>query len=308
LIKHFSDRLISAIQSKRTPLVVGLDPRLEQLPQCFRQRAGRGDLKAAAQSTAEFCCAVVDCVAPLVPAVKPQMAFFELLGPDGLVALARVIDHAKGSGLLVILDGKRGDIGSTAEAYAQAYLGEDQFRAWNCDALTVNPFLGDDSLEPFINAASANGTGAFVLVKTSNPGSATFQEQRVGDRPLYELVASKIQLLAHQTVGKNDYGCVGAVVGATSPRQLAELRAFMPNTMFLIPGFGAQGATARDVAAGFDSVGLGAVVNSSRAIIYAWERAQFERLGASHWQRAVEEATREAISQLAGETSAGRLR
>jgi orotidine-5'-phosphate decarboxylase len=203
---------------------------------------------------------------------------------------------------LVILDGKRNDIGTTAAAYAEAYLGADS--AWGADALTVSPYLGNDSLTPFVERAKATGSGIFVLVKTSNPGGGAFQDYTGADGPLYRRVAALVERLAAETAGECGYGAVGAVVGATYPAQLAELREAMPHTWFLIPGFGAQGGSAQDVAAGFDRQGLGAVVNNSRGIIFAHEREPFRsRYGAARWQEAVAAATREMIDQLAAHVS-----
>ncbi len=305
-IQHFGDRISACTQAKMTPLVVGLDPRFNQLPTDLVGASGSLSLQEKAIVFKKFCCQIIDVVGTLVPAVKPQAAFFEQLGPHGMVALGEVIDHAKTAGLLVIMDAKRGDIGSTAQAYAAAYLGPKPHSPWGCDALTVNPYLGDDSLEPFVNASERNGGGIFVLAKTSNPGSKTLQERLIDGKPVYSIVADHIQSLAEQTQGDSGYGVVGAVVGATYPEQLAELRQQMPHTPLLIPGLGAQGGTAKDVAGGFDENGLGAVVNSSRAIIFAYNRPEFE--AARSWQAAVEQATLQTIEQLAAETNAGRLR
>jgi orotidine-5'-phosphate decarboxylase len=259
-----------------------------------------------AEAFSRFCRGVVDVVAPLVSVVKPQAAFFEELGPAGMKSLAETISYAREKGLLVILDGKRNDIGSTAAAYARAYLGENS--AWQADALTVSPYLGDDSLSPFVDAAVATGAGIFVLVKTSNPGGGRFQDLQAERHTVYRHVASCVQQLAQQTLGQRNYGCVGAVAGATYPKQLVELREAMPNAWFLVPGFGAQGATASDVAGAFDANGLGAIVNSSRGIIFAHARDEFRQTyGAARWQEAVEAATRQMIEQLASETPAGRL-
>jgi len=287
--------------------VVGLDPRCDQLPSGLVP-ADPSDHAQRAQAYEKFCREVIDVVAPLVPAVKPQAAFFEECGPAGMVALGRVMDHARQQGLLVILDGKRNDIGSTAEAYARGYLGRDEQSAWQADALTVNPYLGADGLEPFIQVAADRGAGLFVLVKTSNPGSGMLQDQQVGGKPLYRQVAEYVQQHSEATCGERGYGIVGAVAGATYPRQLAELRAEMPHTWFLVPGFGSQGGTAQDVAPAFDQRGLGAIVNNSRGIIFAHRRAEYrQRFGEGRWQEAVEAATREMIAQLRAETPAGRL-
>jgi orotidine-5'-phosphate decarboxylase len=255
----------------------------------------------------QFCCGVIDVVGGLVPAVKPQTAFFEQIGPAGMAALAEVIRYAQQKGLLVILDGKRNDIGSTAAAYAQGFLGRDQ-SAWGADALTVSPYLGEESLKPFVDVATERDAGVFVLVKTSNPGGGMFQDLAAAGRPLYRHVAEYVEGLASDTAGTCGYGVVGAVVGATYPEQLAELRAEMPHSWFLVPGFGSQGGTAADVAGAFDRQGSGAVINNSRGIIFAHARSPYaEQFGPSRWQEAVEAATREMIEQLRADTPAGRL-
>jgi orotidine-5'-phosphate decarboxylase len=291
----FSERLARAVKQCGNPVVVGLDPRYEQLPPVFQSPGAAPAEKAA--SFRRFCCEVIDVVAPKVPAVKPQMAFFEELGPSGMQALADVIDHARAAGLLVILDGKRNDIGSTASAYARAYLGAAS--AWRADAMTVSPYLGDDSLQPFVDAAIAQAAGLFVLVKTSNPGGRTFQDLGCDGEPLYRHVARLVERLAAASRGPCGYGAIGAVVGATYPQQLSELRQAMPHAWLLVPGYGAQGGAAADVAAAFDREGLGAVINSSRAIVFAHQRPEFAALGRLDWQQAVERATEQMIAELA---------
>ena len=292
----FFDRITQAITACKTPLIVGIDPRLGNLPASIRNRVAQDDLEETARAFEKFGCEIIDVVASFVPAVKPQAAFFEMLGPAGMVALANVIDHATDKGLLVILDGKRNDIGSTATAYARGYLGRKPKSGWGCDALTINPYMGDDSLQPFIDRALETGSGLFALVKTSNPGSNTFQELVSQDRKLYQHVANWVQASAKMNTGKCGYGVLGAVIGATHPAHLAELRLSMPNTFFLIPGFGAQGGRAADIATAFDSSGGGAVVNSSRGIIFAYEQSEFD--AASSWQKAVELATLNSIALL----------
>ncbi len=290
------------------PVLVGLDPRREMLPEVFVPSDGGVDLQLVATAYASFCQGVIDVVAPLVPAIKPQAAFFEQIGPAGMVALAEIIQYAQQKDLLVILDGKRNDIGSTAAAYARGLIGPHGQSPWGADALTVSPYLGGDSLEPFVEVAVDRAAGVFVLVKTSNPGGGMFQDLVVEGRPLYRHVAGLVEKLAGETAGACGYGAVGAVVGATYPEQLAELRAVMPHTWFLVPGFGSQGGTAGDVAAAFDTRGAGAIVNNSRGIIFAHARSPYaERFGPSRWQEAVEAATREMIEQLRAATPAGRL-
>jgi orotidine-5'-phosphate decarboxylase len=307
----FADRLDAAIRRCRNPVLVGLDPRAENLPVGLLpdppgpKHASPAEIAAA---YGRFCRGVIDVVAPLVPAVKPQAAFFEQLGPEGMTVLADVIAYAQQHGLLEILDGKRNDIGSTATAYAEGMLGRDGQSPWGADALTVSPYLGDDSLQPFIDVASQRAAGVFVLVKTSNPGGRMLQDLVADGRPIYRHVADYVERQAVATVGTCGYGAVGAVVGATYPAQLAELRAAMPHTLFLVPGFGSQGGTARDVAAAFDVTGRGAVVNNSRGIIFAHSLKPYsERYGAARWQEAVEAATRDMIEQLRADTPAGKL-
>ena len=217
-----------------------------------------------------------------------------------------MVDYAVARGLLVVMDAKRGDIGSTANAYAHAYLGRKPQSTWGCDCLTVNPYLGEDTLQPFVDRANQTGSGLFVLVKTSNPGSDWLQEKAVGDSKVYEFIGDEIQQLSLQSVGQSGYGNIGAVIGATYPEQLAELRARLPNTLFLIPGFGAQGGKANDVAVGLDDHGLGGIINSSRAIIFAYEREEYA--GKQNWQDAILAATQDTIDRLADGTSAGKLR
>jgi orotidine-5'-phosphate decarboxylase len=253
----FFDRLAAAIQAKRSPLMVGLDPRRQQLPDGLRP-ADNASLADVADAYRAHSCGVIDAVADLTAIVKPQAAFFEQLGPAGMTALAAVIDHAHAAGLL------------------------------------VSPYLGDDSLEPFTKVAAERGCGVFILVKTSNPGSGLFQDQHSGGQPLYRQVGDYVESIAKESLGECGYGVAGAVVGATYPEQLAKLRAFMPHTWFLVPGFGAQGGAATDVAGGFDSKGLGAVVNSSRGVIFAYEK----RPHADGWQAAVRVAAEEAVQQL----------
>lgn len=304
-MQSFSERLSQAIRQRGNPVLVGLDPRLDQLPEGMFS-GEPGDLKAQANAYAVFCKAVVDVVAPLAPAVKPQAAFFEEIGPHGMAALADVIAYARQKGLLVIFDGKRNDIGSTATAYAQGILGAKS--PWGADAITVSPYLGEDSLAPFIDVAKKTDAGVFVLVKTSNPGGGMLQDLTCDGRTIYRRVADYVEGIAKETANGAGYGAVGAVVGATYPQQLAELRAAMPHAWFLVPGFGAQGGTAKDVAAAFDDDGLGGIVNNSRGIIFAYRAKRYaERFAPSQWQEAVEAATRDMIEQLRAETPAGRL-
>lgn len=302
-ISNFADRLAAAVRRTGTPVMVGLDPRLKQLPAAIRGDVQAGDVRKVALTYTTFCREIIDVVAPLVGVVKPQAAFFEQLGPHGMLALGDVIRYAHEKGLVVVLDGKRNDIGSTATAYAQGMLGAGGASPWGADALTVSPYLGDDSLTPFVEVAKERGAGIFVLVKTSNPGGKMLQDLVVDDAPIYRRVGEFVNDLAQQTIGDCGYGAVGAVVGATYPEQLSELREAMPQTWFLVPGFGAQGGTAADVAAAFDEQGLGAVVNNSRGIIFAHSREPYaQTYGEANWQQAVEAATRDMMEQLAAVT------
>lgn len=290
---NFADRLAAGVTRRDSPVCVGLDPRWELLPD---QVCGGDSLVERAAAYQRFCRGVIDVVAPLAPVVKPQAAFFEELGPAGMSALAAVVAHARQRDLLVILDGKRNDIGSTAEAYARAYLGSES--AWGADALTVSPYLGNDSLQPFFDVAAERGAGVFVLVKTSNPGGRMLQDL-VGDgRPMYAHVAEHIERAAAATAASCGYGCVGSVVGATYPHQLAELRATLRHSWLLVPGYGSQGGTATDVAAAFDARGLGAIINNSRGILFAYQRPEYARFGPTRWQDAIDAATRDMIAEL----------
>jgi len=267
----FSQRLAQAVVSKGNGVCVGIDPRFESLPSKLSSGIDRQNRVAQAQAFEQFGKTIIDIVAPLVPVVKPQAAFFEQLGPSGMQALANIIQHAVAAGLIVILDGKRNDIGTTAEAYADAYLGRGPLSAWGSASLPVSPYLGSDSLGPFIKTAVARDAGIFVLVKTSNPGSGFLQDQLLGSGPdrgtVYQQMAELVNNLNQPNLAPCGLGPVGAVVGATYPEQLRELRAKMPNSWILIPGYGAQGGTAQDVSLGFRNDGLGALVNSSRGII-----------------------------------------
>ncbi len=292
----FGDRLANAVQKKKNPVCVGLDPRLEQLPNGIRvERVTSFENQAGAFE--KFCCEVIDATHDLVPVVKPQSAFFEELGPYGVMALGRVCKYASSKGLIVIMDAKRNDIGSTATAYAKAYLGTDGQSAWGTDALTVSPYLGSDTLQPFVEQCTMVGAGIFVLVKTSNPGSGFLQDLSIDSRTVSDRVADYVQSQSLITASTpTGYGCVGAVVGATYPDQLQAMRQRMPNAWILIPGYGAQGGSASDVVQGMDSQGLGAIINSSRGIIFAYENAKYA--SASNWQSAVENATRDMIEAL----------
>ena len=297
---YFADRLCAAIDAKGSAVVVGLDPRPESLPAHLLADC-RAELGASTEAVAEalwrFNRGVIDAVHDVVPAVKPQLAFYERYGVAGLKAYARTATYAKEAGLLVIADGKRNDIGSTAGAYAEAFLGA----AWvfdrpaagdfTADALTVNPFLGGDGIQPFVDCARRHGRGVFVLVKTSNPSAGELQDLQIDGQPLYEHLGALVESWGESSRGRSGYSSVGAVVGATWPAQAARLRALMPHTLFLVPGYGAQGATATDVACCFDARGHGALINASRSIIFAWRAEPYaSRYGEIHYGAAAREA------------------
>ncbi len=310
----FGQRLNDKIRACGTPALVGIDPRWELLPDAVRTTAagGKGTIfERTAAAFESFSRQLIDIVAPLVPAVKPQVAFFEQLGVPGCRALHSVMTHARKAGLIVIADAKRGDIGSTAEAYADAWLaGEDpEAAAWPADALTINPYLGSDSIQPFVDCAVTRGAGIYVLVRTSNPGASDFQDRISKDQSLYEAVGDLVQKLSDEHRGSSQYGPVGAVVGATWPQQLSALRERMPAVPFLIPGYGTQGGTSSDSAGAFHDSGLGALVNSSRGINFAWLRKPYsEEFGQQRWQEAVEAATKDMIVDLATHTPAAALK
>jgi len=303
---HFADRLSELCRTRGNAVCVGLDPRWEALPDEVRARHGDGTLAGAARAFEAFCTRVIDLVAPLVPVVKPQSAFFEACGPAGLAALQAVLRHARGQGLLTILDSKRNDIASTAAAYADAALGGVAWGGtvtpvWDADSLTVNPYLGRDGVEPFLASARRGGRGVFVLVRTSNPGAGQFQDLRCEGRPLYRHVGEAVRGWSRESLGEWGLGDVGAVVGATYPAEMGQLRQALPEVPFLVPGFGAQGAGAADVAGAFRDDGLGAVVNSSRGIICAFQPSD------PAWERALQKATRDTIAALREATPMGRL-
>lgn len=294
---HFADRLADAVRARGTPLCVGLDPRWEQLPLELQERHGGQSLEAVAAAFEEFGLRVLEVVAGLVAVVKPQSAFFEACGPGGMQALQRILQRARQLGLLTILDSKRNDIASTAEAYADAALGGVlvggvRRPVWDADALTVNAYLGRDAVEPFLRSARRDGRGVFVLVRTSNPGAGQFQDLPCDGRPLYMHVAAAVGQWAAENQGRCGFGDVGAVVGATHPAELAQVRRTLPNVCFLIPGYGAQGGNAADVASGFRPDGLGAIVNSSRGITASFAPAE------NDWEEAILQATRAACKAL----------
>ncbi|MFN2469954.1 MAG: orotidine-5'-phosphate decarboxylase [Gaiellaceae bacterium] len=291
-VSTFGDRLADAVDRKRSQLLVGLDPRPDLLPVELRGRVDLGD-EEAADATARFCCAIVDAVAPHAVGVKPQLAFFEALGAPGMRVLADVCAYARMAGLLVIADAKRGDIASTSRAYAAAYLEPRDGVDPLADALTVNPYLGRDSLEPFLAACRRHGAGIFCLVKTSNAGGADVQDLTLSDgRPLWQHVARLVAEWGEDMVGERGLSSVGAVVGATHPRAVGEARKLLPQSVLLLPGLGAQGGTPADVARAFTSGPASAVVAASRSIIYA------ARHGEDDWRAATAAAAAQARAEV----------
>jgi orotidine-5'-phosphate decarboxylase len=271
---NFADRLAEAVERKQTQLAVGLDPRVDLLPVELSGEAVLGRAGAAA-SVARFCRGIVDAVAAHVVAVKPQAAFFEALGSDGVRALEEVCAHARTVGLLVLLDAKRGDIGSTARGYAEAYLEPREDGVPLADAITASPYLGHDSVEPFLAACRRHGSGVFFLVRTSNAGAADIQDATLSDgRPLWQHVADLVREWGEQYVGESGMSSVGAVVGATHPRTVSEARRMLPRSPLLLPGIGAQGATPADVARAFTAGASSALVTASRSVIYAYREVE----------------------------------
>jgi len=304
---HFADRLAEAVDTKGNPCCVGLDPRVELIPAGLREEViGNEPLscEAAARLAGVFCKEVVDIVAPLVPVVKVQAAFFERLGPPGYQAYVETVRHASGRGLIVIADVKRSDIGSTAGAYAEAHLGVASVEGvelfdLGADACTVNPYFGLDGVEPFINQAVSHDRGVFVIVRTTNPGAETVQGLACKGVPLFVRIGALVHQWGEEHVGRTGYSCVGAVVAGTQPADAEKLRRLMPHAYFLVPGFGAQGAGPAEVARAFDSGGRGAIVSSSRAVIFAYRRAPYDRdFGEDRWREAIEAATRHMVESI----------
>ena len=269
-VTHFADRVADAVQRKRSQIVVGLDPVPEMLPVELRGEAVLGREHAAA-ACARFCCGIIDAVAPYAVAVKPQSAFFEALGADGVRAFEEVCEYARAAELLVIADAKRGDIGSTARAYAAAFVEPQADGPPLADAVTVNPYLGRDAVEPFLAACRRDGAGLFCLVKTSNAGGADVQDVRLSDGTLlWQHVAGLVREWGEDLVGERGLSAVGAVVGATFPREVEEARRLLPQAVLLLPGVGAQGGRPSDLAPAFTSGPASALVAASRSIIYAY--------------------------------------
>lgn len=275
------DRMIAKIIETGNPTVVGLDPKLDYVPnfikeKCFEEKGA--DLKGAAAAILKFNKAIIDEIYDIVPAIKPQAAYYEMYGWHGVKTLYKTIEYAKEKGMFVIVDGKRNDIGATMEAYTNAYLGSveiegNSFEGFGADALTVNGYLGTDGIAPLTAVCNKNDKGIFVLVKTSNKSSGELQDKLLEEGgTIYNAMGDMCEKWGADSIGKYGYSAVGAVVGATYPEQLAEMRAKLPHTFFLVPGYGAQGGGAEGVSKAFDIDGLGAIVNSSRAVMCAYQK------------------------------------
>jgi len=299
----FADRLCSAMLERDAPCVVGIDPVLDYIPDAFIQACDLrrdGELEERARILEAYSLLTLEAVHDLVPAVKPQMAYFELFGSYGMRALERVIETARELGLLVLLDGKRGDIGSTSRAYADAYLARTPARPWEVDCMTLNPYLGDDSLQPFVDVALENDKGLFVCVRTSNPGADVTQLQETRDgRLLYEVVADLVGEFNDRVIGEHGFGSIGAVVGATQAEAASRLRERLPRTLFLVPGYGAQGGSLDTVRACFNAKRQGAIVNSARGVMYP-HRFGGERAGPVADEGAIKDGIRAAARDFVG--------
>ena len=301
------NKLVSNIQKTGAPIVVGLDPMLKYVPEHIQKKAfaEHGEtLKGAAEAIWLYNKEIVDNVYDLIPAVKPQIAMYEQFGIEGLIAFKKTVDYCKEKGLVVIGDIKRGDIGSTSEAYAVGHLGKVQvgsnsYYGFDEDFVTVNPYLGSDGVNPFIKVCKEEKKGLFILVKTSNPSSGEFQDRLIDGRPLYEIVGEKVAEWGADCMG-DSYSYIGAVVGATYPEMGKVLRKIMPKSFILVPGYGAQGGKGADLVHFFNEDGLGAIVNSSRGIIAAYQQEKYAKYGAEHFGEASRAAVEDMIADISG--------
>ena len=301
------NKLISNIRKTNAPIVVGLDPMLNYIPEHIQKKAFAefGEtLEGAAEAIWQYNKGIVDATYDLIPAVKPQIAMYEQFGIPGLIAYKKTVDYCKSKDLVVIGDIKRGDIGSTSAAYAVGHLGQVQvgsrkYAGFDEDFATVNPYLGSDGVKPFMDICKEEKKGIFVLVKTSNPSSGEFQDRVIDGRPLYELVGEKVAQWGDELVG-DEYSYVGAVVGATYPEMGKVLRKIMPKTFILVPGYGAQGGKGADLVHFFNEDGLGAIVNSSRGIIAAYKQEKYKEFGAENYADASRAAVEDMIADISG--------
>ena len=301
------NKLIEKIQKTHAPIVVGLDPMLNYVPEHIQKRAFAeyGEtLEGAAEAIWQFNKEIVDATYDLIPAVKPQVAMYEQFGIEGVKAFKKTVDYCHEKGLVVIGDVKRGDIGSTSEAYAVGHLGKvkvgsQQFAGFDEDFATVNPYLGSDGIKPFIKVCKEENKGLFILVKTSNPSSGEFQDRLIDGRPLYEWVGEQVDAWGKEHMG-DSYSYIGAVVGATYPEQGKVLRKLMPKTFILVPGYGAQGGRGKDLVHFFNEDGLGAIINSSRGIIAAYKQEAYAKFGAENFGDASRAAVEAMIADIQG--------
>ena len=301
------NKLISNIRKTNAPIVVGLDPMLNYIPEHIQKKAFAefGEtLEGAAEAIWQYNKGIVDATCDLIPAVKPQIAMYEQFGIPGLIAYKKTVDYCKSKDLVVIGDIKRGDIGSTSAAYAVGHLGQVQvgsrkYAGFDEDFATVNPYLGSDGVKPFMDVCKEEKKGIFVLVKTSNPSSGEFQDRVIDGRPLYELVGEKVAQWGDELMG-DEYSYVGAVVGATYPEMGKVLRKIMPKTFILVPGYGAQGGKGADLVHFFNEDGLGAIVNSSRGIIAAYKQEKYKEFGAENYADASRAAVKDMIADISG--------
>ena len=301
------NQLVANIKKTGAPIVVGLDPMLNYIPEQVQKKAFAeyGEtLEGAAEAIWQFNKENVDKTYDLIPAVKPQIAMYEQFGLPGLAAFKKTVDYCKGKGLVVIGDIKRGDIGSTSAAYAVGHIGKVKvgsktYAPFDEDFVTVNPYLGSDGVNPFLDVCKEEKKGIFVLVKTSNPSSGEFQDQKIDGRPLYELVGEKVAAWGSEVMG-DEYSYVGAVVGATYPEMGKVLRKVMPKAYILVPGYGAQGGKGKDLVHFFNEDGLGAIVNSSRGIIAAYKQEQYAKFGAENFGDASRAAVETMIADIKG--------
>lgn len=301
------NKLISNIRKTNAPIVVGLDPMLNYIPEHIQKKAFAefGEtLEGAAEAIWQYNKGIVDATFDLIPAVKPQIAMYEQFGIPGLIAYKKTVEYCKSKDLVVIGDIKRGDIGSTSAAYAVGHLGQVQvgskkYAGFDEDFATVNPYLGSDGVKPFMDVCKEEKKGIFVLVKTSNPSSGEFQDRVIDGRPLYELVGEKVAQWGDELMG-DGYSYVGAVVGATYPEMGKVLRKIMPKTFILVPGYGTQGGKGADLVHFFNEDGLGAIVNSSRGIIAAYKQEKYKEFGAENYADASRAAVKDMIADISG--------
>lgn len=299
------DRLIEKIKQTGNPTVAGLDPKLDYVPEYIKRKCfdKYGEtLKGAAKALLEFNKGLIDALYDIVPAVKPQAAYYEMYGVQGMKTLYKTQEYAHSKGMYVILDAKRNDIGTTMEAYATAHLGKvkvgsNEYEPFSADAMTVNGYLGSDGIKPLLKICSENDKGIFVLAKTSNPSSGELQDKLIDGVPVYELMGRMCEEWGKEVPGVYGYSGVGIVAGATYPEQIKRLREVLPHTFFLIPGYGAQGASAKDISAAFDNNGLGGIVNSSRGIMCAYQKQKCD-------EREFAEAARKEAIRMRDEITA----